>query len=163
MTLCEITRRTALSEDRDFLLELYAATRAAELAQVPWTDEQKMAFVEMQFQAQTAGYGEAYPQAQHQMIVVDHAPAGRIYWSAEPDRLHILDITIAPVQRNIGIGTFVLREILQEADLTGKRVTVYVESFNPSCRLFQRLGFQVAQQDGFQLLLERPPIDEAVR
>jgi ribosomal protein S18 acetylase RimI-like enzyme len=160
MTLYGITRRRVTPDDRGFLLELYATTRAAELAQVPWTDDQKMAFVEMQFQAQTAGYSHAYPRAEHQMIVVDNVPAGRIYWSAEPGRLHILDITIAAVRRNTGIGSFVLREVFQEADRAGKNVTIYVESFNPSCRLFQRLGFQVAQQDGFQLLLERTPIDE---
>ena len=68
------------------------------------------------------------------------------------------DITIAPESRNAGIGSLVLRTILEEADLSGKPVTIYVESFNPSLRLFQRLGFQIASQDSFQLLLERPPV-----
>lgn len=152
----EITRRPAGDSDAPFLLELYAGTRAAELAQVPWTAEQKLAFVGMQFDAQTASYRQAYPQGLHEIIFAGEAPAGRIYWSRQPNNIHVLDIAVAPALRNAGIGSHVLGEILDEADRTGKSVTIYVEDFNPSCRLFQRLGFRVASQDGFLLLLHRP-------
>jgi ribosomal protein S18 acetylase RimI-like enzyme len=154
----EISRRPVNDSDRPFLLELYASTREAELAQVPWTAEQKLAFVDMQFNAQTASYSESYPQAMHEIISAGEVPAGRIYWSRRPDNIHILDITVAPVHRNAGIGSYVLREILADAGRTGASVTIYVEDFNPSGRLFHRLGFQVAVQDGFQLLLRRLPV-----
>jgi len=149
--------------DRAFLFELYASTRAAELALTPWTEEQKHQFVTMQFQAQTLGYRDAYPQADHEIIVAGGQPAGRLYLARETDRLHVLDITIAPEQRAAGIGSAVLGEILEEAAREGKPVTIYVESFNPSLRLFLRLGFQVITQDGFQLLLERRADPELTR
>lgn len=152
----EVSRRPAVESDRPFLFELYASTRAAELALTPWTAEQKGQFLTMQFQAQMTGYRDAFPQAVHEMVTADGRPAGRLYLSREPDRLHILDITIAPELRNAGIGSAVLGEILEEADRHGKGVTIYVEGFNPSLRLFLRLGFQVISQDGFQLLLQRP-------
>jgi ribosomal protein S18 acetylase RimI-like enzyme len=152
-----ISRRPVDDSDRPFLFALYANTRDAELAQVPWTAEQKLAFVGMQFDAQTASYRESYPQGLHEIISAGKVPAGRIYWSRQPDNLHVLDITVAPDRRNAGIGTHVLGEILEEAGLTGKSVTIYVEDFNPSCRLFERLGFQVASRDGFLLLLQRLP------
>lgn len=38
--------------DEQFLTELYASTRAAEMAIVPWESEQKRAFLKMQFEAQ---------------------------------------------------------------------------------------------------------------
>lgn len=157
MTNVAIVRRPVAETDGQFLFELYASTREAELAQVPWTSEQKRAFLAMQFAAQTAGYREAYPQALHEMICAAGLPAGRLYWSRQPDRLHILDITVAPPQRNGGIGSHVIGEILEEGRRENKPVTIYVEDFNPSCRLFARLGFQVASQDGFQLRLQCPP------
>jgi ribosomal protein S18 acetylase RimI-like enzyme len=155
MTAPKITRRPVGEPDLEFLFDLYASTRTQELAMTPWTPEQKAQFLTMQFQAQIDGYRHAYPKAIHQIIAANGRPAGRLYLSTEADRLHILDITIAPELRNTGIGSVVIGEILEEADRESKSVTIYVESFNPSLRLFLRLGFQVVSQDSFQLLLER--------
>lgn len=156
MTLSEISRRPVADSDFEFVFHLYASTRAAELALTPWTGEQKAQFLTQQFEAQIAGYRASFPEAVHEIVLVNGAAAGRLYLSREADRLNILDITIAPERRNAGIGSLVLGEILEEANREGKPVTIYVESFNPSLRLFLRLGFQVVSQDSFQLLLERP-------
>ena len=153
-----ITLRPVLESDRHLLFDLYASTRQAELAQVPWTGAQKQAFLEMQFAAQTEGYRTRRPNAAHEMICRNEVAVGRLYIDRLPDRLHIVDITVAPESRNAGIGSAVLKGILAEADRSGKSVSIYVESFNPSLRLFDRLGFRVASQDGFLLLLERPPV-----
>ena len=151
------TLRPVRESDDPFLLSLYASTRAAEMAVVPWSDEQKDAFVKMQFAGQKSGYANDYPDAQHSIICVDEEPVGRIYLSRSPDSFHILDITITVRFRNKGIGSAVLREILQEADHASKLATIYVENFNPSQSLFERLGFRVASLKDFSVLLERQP------
>ena len=48
----QITLRPATAADDDFIFNCYASTRAQELAQVPWSAEQKEAFVRMQYTAQ---------------------------------------------------------------------------------------------------------------
>ena len=153
----EVTRRAVCEADWPLLFELYASTRSAELELTPWTPGQRHAFLSMQFEAQTAGYRAAHPHASHEMILAGGCPVGRLYLDGQPDVLHILDITIAPQSRNAGIGSLVLREILDEANREGKAVTIYVESFNPSARLFERLGFQQLSIDGFQMFLEYKP------
>ncbi|HRL11114.1 MAG TPA: hypothetical protein PKX07_04510, partial [Aggregatilineales bacterium] len=55
-----ITLRPYRPDELDFLERVYAATRADELALVPWTDAEKAAFVQMQFQAQHDYYHEHY-------------------------------------------------------------------------------------------------------
>lgn len=152
-----ISRRPVSDSDHPLLFALYASTRDAELAMTPWTVEQKHAFTSMQFQAQISGYAQAYPEAFHEIILSGHAPVGRIYWAREAKRLHILDITIVPAMRSRGVGSAVLRELIEEADRAGKTVSIYLESFNPSLRLFERLGFRIIEQDGFQLLLQLSP------
>lgn len=154
-----VDRRPAVESDRAFLLDLFASTRATEMAMVPWTEEQKQKFIESQFAAQVRGYADMFPDAVHEILSVSSELVGRLYLSREAERLQILDITIAPAARNRGIGTQVLREILALADGVQKAVTIYVEPYNPSLRLFTRLGFKVASQAEFQLLLERPAVE----
>ena len=79
---------------------------------------------------------------------------GRLYLDRSGDKFHILDITLLPEHRNRGAGSFLLRQIMAEAKEAGKPVTIYVETFNPSLRLFQRLGFTAIQEQGFHLLLQ---------
>jgi ribosomal protein S18 acetylase RimI-like enzyme len=149
-----ISLRPAQAADDPFLLELYASTRAHEMALVPWTEEQKAAFVRMQFEGQKTHYAAQYPRAGHEIIDQHETPAGRLYLDRGSEVLHILDITIHPARRNAGIGSYVLAALLGEARQSNKRVTIYVESFNPSLRLFERLGFRKAEEHGFHFLME---------
>jgi ribosomal protein S18 acetylase RimI-like enzyme len=153
MSAAAITFRPVTEADQEFLLSAYASTRAAEMAVVPWSAEQKEAFVKTQLAAQTHHYGIEYPEASHEVICRDGAAVGRLYLDRGTQRVHILDVTVLPEFRNAGVGSFVMRQILEEAGRNGLPVTIYVESFNPSLSLFRKLGFQVASQNGFQCLL----------
>jgi ribosomal protein S18 acetylase RimI-like enzyme len=150
----QITLRPATADDDAFLLSVYSSTRAEELARVPWTAEQKEAFVKMQFVAQKQHYAATYPQASHDIICLDKTAVGRIYLDRGAEAFHILDITVLPQYRNQGIGSLLLRRMLDEAGKSAKPATIYVESFNPSLRLFERLGFQKDQEKGFQFLMK---------
>jgi len=149
-----ITLRDAAHEDAAFLLEVYGSTRADELALVPWSDEQKKAFVRFQFDAQHASYHERFPEASYQIILREGERIGRLYVLREDEAIRILDITVLPQCRNAGVGTSLIRELLNEGAQASKPVHIWVEHFNPSLRLFERLGFSKIQEDGFNCLLE---------
>jgi ribosomal protein S18 acetylase RimI-like enzyme len=149
----EITLRPVTEADDEFLLSVYASTRAAEMAQVSWTPEQKEAFVRMQFAAQKQHYAAEYPQASHEIICAGAVPIGRLYLSRGEEAFHILDITVLPQHRKRGAGSTLLGRIMDEAARAGKPVTIYVESFNPALELFRHLDFHPVAEHGFQLLL----------
>jgi RimJ/RimL family protein N-acetyltransferase len=153
----ELTLRPVGPADDGFLLSVYASTRAQEMAMVPWTPEQKDAFVRMQFTAQKQHYAAEFPEADHDIIYLKGVPVGRLYLDRRQDVLHILDVTVLPQHRNTGTGTQLLRQIMDEAVQKGKAVTINVENFNPSLRLFERLGFQRAEENGFHFLLKWQP------
>ena len=153
----QITLRSATEADDQFILSCYASTRAQELAQAPWSAEQKEAFIRMQYTAQKNHYAAEAPRASHDVIYAGEAPVGRIYLDRRDDALHILDITVLPEHRNHGTGSLLLRRLLEEAGKLGKPVTIYVESFNPSLRLFERLGFRRDQEKGLHLLMKWQP------
>jgi ribosomal protein S18 acetylase RimI-like enzyme len=154
MSAGKITLRPVQESDDEFLLKVYGSTREQELAQAPWTAEQKRQFVRMQWEAQRNHYAAQHPQASHEIICIEGIAAGRLYLDRSGEKFHILDITILPEHRNRGAGSFLLNQIMAEANEAGKPVSIYVETFNPSLRLFQRLGFTPIQQEGFHLLLQ---------
>src|SRR6266536_251448 len=137
-----------------FLFEVYASTRAQEMALVPWDDEQRKSFLTMQFVAQHSHYREQFPEASYSVILRDDSAVGRFYILREEREIRILDITVLPEYRNGGVGTTLLRDLLNEAEQSGKRVLIYVETFNPSLRLFERLGFKSIAEEGLNFLLE---------
>jgi ribosomal protein S18 acetylase RimI-like enzyme len=151
--MTRIARRPVTEADRDLIYRLYASTRAAEMDMVPWNDEQKRVFVESQFAAQCRSYQQSFPDAAHEVLLYKGREIGRLYVSREAQRIHILDITVAPEERNAGIGTRVMEDLIAEAP--GLPVSIYVENFNPSRRLFERLGFRVASENGFSMLFLR--------
>jgi ribosomal protein S18 acetylase RimI-like enzyme len=77
------------------------------------------------------------------LSIIKHGrqPVGRLYTVEFADEIRIIDITILPEHRSQGIGTKLVKDILQTGVNTRKVVQIYVENFNPSSRLFSRLGF----------------------
>ncbi|HEX9987956.1 MAG TPA: GNAT family N-acetyltransferase [Chloroflexia bacterium] len=158
-TQTEITRRPITSDDEALLYRIYASTRVEELALTNWDDAQKAAFLMMQFTAQHRYYQEHYSDATFEVILVDGQPAGRLYVGRWPEEIRIVDIALLPEYRNAGIGTTLLKGILEEAAQTGRRVSIHVERFNPAMRLYERLGFSTVGEHGVYYLMEWLPVN----
>lgn len=150
----EISLRAATKDDAEFLYRVYASTRAAELAMTNWSDEQKEQFCRMQFQAQTADYLANYPDAQRSIIERGGTPIGRLIVDRLEREIQITDIALLPEARGGGIGTKLLRQLMDEAGAAGKSLSIYVEKFNPALRLYLRLGFHPIEDKGIYLLME---------
>jgi ribosomal protein S18 acetylase RimI-like enzyme len=144
-------------DDRAFLVELYGSVREPELAHVPWEEAARRAFVEQQFAAQDAHYRQNYPGATLDVVEVDGRPAGRLYVHRGQSDIRIMDIALAPAFRRRGIGTRLLRDLVAEADASGRKLSIHVEMNNPARTLYERLGFRPVGEHGVYALLERPP------
>ena len=142
-----IALRPVTDADREFLLGVYEASREIELSMTGWNAEQRRAFVEHQFTAQDAHYHEHYVGASFDIIMYAGDPAGRLYIYRGDKGTEILDITVVPTYRNRGIATSLVREITNEAAAAKHPVSIYIESFNPSQKLFSELGFTPAGGD----------------
>jgi ribosomal protein S18 acetylase RimI-like enzyme len=152
-----ITLQDVALDDREFLREVYASTRAEEMAMVPWSQEQQRAFLDFQFNAQDVFYHERFPHAQYSIILQDGEPIGRLYILREDKEIRMIDITVLPQYRGRGIGSFLIRGLLDEGKRTGRVVQIFVESFNRSRSLFERFGFSVVREEGINLLFAWQP------
>jgi ribosomal protein S18 acetylase RimI-like enzyme len=153
--------RHACPNDIAFLLALYASFRSDELAAVPWSPEQKQAFLEQQFFAQHRHYRSVYPEADYLVVEIGDKPVGRLYLDAVKERWLIVDIGFLPEWRRQGKGTALLTAIQREATTSEACVlTLHVEQRN--CRaqaLYQRLGFRGINDVGSHIKMEWSPGD----
>ena len=143
--------------DESLLLNIYASTRDDEMALVPWSDEERRTFLEAQFKAQQSHYSQKYPAAEHSMIMREAQAVGRLYVARLKDEIRIVDITLLPEHRGAGVGSELLAQLMEEAGNAGKPLRIYVESFNRSLGLFERLGFARAAEHGIHFLMEWMP------
>ena len=141
MTL-RVCFRSICDDDHQALLRIYASTRARELAQFPWSDAEKEAFLRMQFRAQHAHYQLQFPTASFELILLDEQIVGRLYVDRSRQEIRLIDIALLPEYRSLGTGTAILRDLMAEARATEKPLMLDVEHNNPARRLYLRLGFQ---------------------
>jgi ribosomal protein S18 acetylase RimI-like enzyme len=153
----DVALRPARDDDRDFFARVYASTREEELAIVPFTPEEKAAFLAQQFAAQTHHYAAHYQDTAFDVILVGGEPAGRLIVGRWEHEIRIADITLLPPYRGAGAGTRLLRSLIEESEAARKPLTIHVEPMNPARRLYQRLGFVEVEARGLYLLMERRP------
>ncbi|MBK9711275.1 MAG: GNAT family N-acetyltransferase [Kouleothrix sp.] len=141
-------------EDEPFLRRVYASTRLEELAPLGWSAEQQQAFLDQQFDAQHRHYQTYYGDAEFLLILRDAQPIGRLYVARWPEQIALIDIALLPEYRGAGIGSRLLRALIDEAAAAGKPLRIHVEKFNPALRLYQRLGFYPIEDKGIYWYME---------
>jgi len=139
--------------DREFRYRLFCDSRQPEFALLaPPVYQQVMAH---QFHAQTVGYRDQFPQARFDIIELAGERIGRIVVDRPGTMVHIVDQAIVPALRGRGIGTAIMRALMDEAQAAGLPVRLEVASENdPSFRLYQRLGFVTIETVPLYMKLE---------
>jgi len=140
--------RPVADSDLPFLYRVYASTRAEELAPLPWSEDQKAAFLTQQFNAQHVEYRRNHPDADWLVILRAGEAIGRLYVDRTAREYNVIDIALLPARRGAGLGGAIMRDLMDEAAAVRKPLTIYVEKFNPALRLYRRLGFQTIEDNG---------------
>ena len=139
--------RPERAEDAEFRFRLFCDSRLPEWYQVELDAAVREQLMRHQFAAQTATYRQRFPRARHDIIWLAGEPIGRIVVNRPGDQVHIVDHAIVPALRNRGIGTTIMRALMDEAARAALPVRLKVASSNdPSLRLYLRLGFQPIEE-----------------
>ena len=154
----QVRLRAVEPADEDFLLQVYAASRADELALVPWDEEQKRAFIRQQFEAQHAQYYQRFPDAEYSIILYRDQPVGRFWIGRTPEQIRLLDIAILPEFQNRGVGAALLKTLLAESERTNLPLRHMVFKLNTAAlRFYARFGFSQIEDVGSHIHMERRP------
>lgn len=140
---CGLLRlRPERDEDLDFRYELFCASRPPEWDMVQLNSALRAQLMEHQFRAQSMSYRAQFPTARFDIIELNGCPVGRIVVDRPGTMIHIVDQAVVPANRNRGIGTIIMRMLMDEAARAELPVRLKVASTNdPSIRLYLRLGF----------------------
>ena len=133
----DLSLRDVTPDDQPFLFEVYASTRIDELRGTGWPDEQKLAFIRMQFLVRE----RSQPRVDDRIILVNGKPVGRMMVDRGEAAIVLRDIAVLTEYRNAGIGSRLIQDLLEEAASAGKPVQLHVVATSPAVRLYERLGF----------------------
>lgn len=139
----QVSLRSATPDDDPFLFELYAGTRSDELEAVGWNDQQRETFLRMQFELQRRGR----PEVNNHIVLLEERRIGQFMLRRTEEAVFLVDITIVPEFRNLGIGAKLINDLIEEATLTGKPIHLHVLASNFAKRLYDRLGFVVVDDN----------------
>jgi ribosomal protein S18 acetylase RimI-like enzyme len=98
-----------------------------------------------------------FPGSEHEAILLDGEPVGRVWVAWPSGECRIVDLTLLPAHRRGGIGTQVAEEVLARADAAAIPVRLSVVRDNAAGLAFwERLGFSAVSGDEIYAQLERP-------
>ena len=155
--LADVQLRPITQADLPFLCRVYASAREDELAALAWSSVEKSAFLSQQFACQHQYYQEHYADAQFMVIMRGTHAIGRLYWLDRAGHAVLIDFSLLPQWRGTGIGTALLRQLLQRADVARQSTTLHVEPTNRAQHLYRRHGFTVLADNGVYLRMHRAP------
>lgn len=94
-------------------------------------------------------YDARFPDAEYDVILVDELEAGGIWIGEDEEQIRLLDIAILPQFQNRGLGTRLLKRLVDESKLADKplRHMVFVLN-NDAHRFYERLGFVIIEDLG---------------
>jgi GNAT superfamily N-acetyltransferase len=140
----QVTFRPAVPEDFDYCARLYFAGR-----------ERAIQESNLDMAALVADLRQRWEATQVRIITLDAADIGWLQSTLKDDALFIVQFFIDPPFQGRGIGTEVLRRIIDEGRELDKAVTLGVVKTNPALRLYERHGFQTTHEDERKFYMRR--------
>jgi ribosomal protein S18 acetylase RimI-like enzyme len=97
--------------------------------------------------AYVAGFRERWEVSQVRMVTLGGADIGWLQCATGEGAVFLGQLFVAPAFQRQGIGTELVKHLIEEAARAGLAVTLGVVKTNPALRLYRRLGFRTTHED----------------
>jgi len=145
----DIALRPALPQDRAFARALYFET-------MRWIIERLFGWNEAREERNFASFYEA---GDVQIITAGGADVGWMQELADEATIFLGSLYVKPQMQCRGIGSEILRRLLDRAKREGKSVTLAVVKINPAVQFYERHGFRRTHEDQYKLYLRADPAE----
>lgn len=144
LTSAQISRRPAMEADVPFLMELRHRTMDAHLraSGVEPSDKEHLQRVRFRFECA-------------EVILVDGQASGLLKVARDGTCWDLIQIQIVPELQGRGLGAWLIRGVVAQAQRAGASLKLDVLKANPARRLYEKLGFVVVAEKprAFDMLL----------
>jgi ribosomal protein S18 acetylase RimI-like enzyme len=147
----DVDLRPASARDREFLYSVYRVNMRDVVEQTwGWDDAWQLAEFEQRCERFSVS-----------VIEVDSRAVGGLFLEERPDSLYVHELQVAPASQGRGIGTAVMKRVIEQAADRGLPVVLSVVPANPRARsLYERLGFRATDVDPPFTRMQYGAIDE---
>jgi len=145
--------RHAQDTDLDFFREIYAQSRASEVAAMPWSAEARREFCDSQFDLQHRHYVTEHAHGHFLVVQHEGAAIGRLYLDRQANELWLIDVLLDQAWRGHGRGTALLAWMQAlVVNLRLDALRLHVLQYNLDARrLYERHGFVLEATEGAHL------------
>jgi GNAT superfamily N-acetyltransferase len=141
----EIAKRPALDADADFARSVHhEAYRDVVVRQFGVWDEA----------AQDEFFKNDWVSAAYEIILCDGIPCGYMCVEDRSKDIHVREIVISPQFQGKGIGSRLLRWVMDRAKIRQMPVRLGTQHANRAVALYRRLGFREFERTGTHILME---------
>jgi ribosomal protein S18 acetylase RimI-like enzyme len=140
----QISFRSARPQDFDYCANLYFAGM-----------ERAIRELNLDMTAQVANFRRRWQVTQVRIIVLDGTDIGWLQSTIQGEALFLAQLFVDASFQGQGIGTEVMKRIIDEAARANQAVTLSVVKTNPALRLYERLGFRITHEDDRKFYMRR--------
>jgi ribosomal protein S18 acetylase RimI-like enzyme len=149
--------RPATAADSEYCFQLHKAAMGAHVTAIWGWDEQ----------AQRDFHTRVFSPGRWQIITVDGADAGMLHVEHRPDEIYLARIELHPDHQQRGIGSRLIRNLLQQARRQGHVLTLDVLTVNQRAQaLYRRMGLHEVARHGENnikiRMSSRPPHSDTI-
>jgi ribosomal protein S18 acetylase RimI-like enzyme len=102
---------------------------------------------------QEESFAEWFKPDEVSIITADGTDVGWIQQRLDRDTIFLGSIYVIPTMQGKGIGTHVIRTLIDLARTRSHAVTLAVMKINPAVGLYERLGFRITSEDEYKLYM----------
>ncbi|NYV76157.1 GNAT family N-acetyltransferase [Streptomyces sp. UH6] len=139
--------RPAVPADVETIAELRATVLRPDLERLGRFDEHR---VRQRFR-------DSWAPAHTSVVTADGSFAGSVTLRPAEDGRVLEHFYLDPGRQGRGLGTAVLRALLDRSDAAGETIRLNVLNGSPARRLYERHGFTVEAEDPVDVFMVRPP------
>jgi ribosomal protein S18 acetylase RimI-like enzyme len=139
-----IVLRPAQTKDFDYCARLYFAGMESIIKEL-----------NLNLDAQIAGLHQRWDVTQVRIITLNGTDIGWVQSFMDDGALFLAQLFVDAPFRRRGIGTEVVRVLIEEAARAGKALRLGVVKTNPALGLYMRLGFRITHDDDRKFYMRR--------
>jgi len=141
--MSQLTYRTALESDLNFLLDLRTKTMNPHLiaSSLSTTVDSHMLRVKYKFEHAS-------------IIEYNRTSIGLLKIERKQDGIELIQIQIDPLYQGRGIGKKIFEQIINEANSEKRSITLQVLKVNKAQRLYVKLGFKIMEESHDSYLMK---------